>query len=129
LTDRLKKVYPFGIRVALLQDYHFMQVGQRLRELREKRGWTQGDVERASGMLRAYISRVELGRTVPSVESIERFAAILDVPTYEVFREGPTVGIARSRKDSTYDLLARYIVKLSAPDRDFILKLARRLAK
>jgi transcriptional regulator with XRE-family HTH domain len=48
---------------------------------------SQGDIERSTGMLRAYISRVEHGHTVPSLGSLERFAAALDVPFYQLFRE------------------------------------------
>jgi transcriptional regulator with XRE-family HTH domain len=36
-------------------------------------------------MLRGYISRVEHGHTVPSVETLQRFAGALDVPLYQLF--------------------------------------------
>ena len=62
-----------------------MLIGQRIRRLREQRGLSQGDVEAVSGMLRAYISRVEQGHTVPSLDNLERFAAALDVPLYRLF--------------------------------------------
>src|SRR5215470_10091928 len=63
-------------------------IGERLRTLRQQKGFSQGDLERASGLLRCYISRVELGYTVPSLETLERFAAALDVPLYRLFYEG-----------------------------------------
>jgi DNA-binding XRE family transcriptional regulator len=65
-----------------------MFVGKRIRQLRERKGLSQGDIEAVSGMLRAYISRVEHGHTVPSLETMERFAAALDVPLYQLFCEG-----------------------------------------
>ena len=65
-----------------------MAVAQRIRKLREGKGLSQGDIERATGMLRGYISRVENGHTVPSVETLERFAMALDVPLYQLFCEG-----------------------------------------
>jgi DNA-binding XRE family transcriptional regulator len=65
-----------------------MFIGKRIRQLRERKGLSQGDIEAVSGMLRAYISRVEHGHTVPSVETVERFAAALDVPLYQLFCEG-----------------------------------------
>jgi transcriptional regulator with XRE-family HTH domain len=65
-----------------------MLIGQRLRQLREEKGLSQGDIERASGLLRCYISRVEHGHTVPSLETLERFAGALDVPFYRFFYTG-----------------------------------------
>jgi DNA-binding XRE family transcriptional regulator len=66
-------------------------IGKRIKQLRERRGLSQGDIEAVSGMLRAYISRVEHGHTVPSLETLERFAAALDVPLYQLFCEGEDV--------------------------------------
>lgn len=65
-----------------------MFIGQIIRQLREQKGLSQGDIEAVSGMLRSYISRVEHGHTVPSLETLERFAAALDVPLYQLFCEG-----------------------------------------
>lgn len=65
-----------------------MMIGERLRQLREDKGLTQGDVEHATGLLRCYISRVEHGHTVPSLETLERFAAALDIPLYQLFYTG-----------------------------------------
>ena len=65
-----------------------MSIGRRLRDLRQQRGLSQGDLEKASGLLRCYISRVEHGHTVPSIETLERFAAALGVPLYQLFYEG-----------------------------------------
>ena len=64
-----------------------MFIGRRIKQLRERKGLSQGDIEAVSGMLRAYISRVEHGHTVPSLETLERFAAALDVPLYQLFYE------------------------------------------
>src|SRR6516162_4191149 len=62
-----------------------MLIGERLRQLREEKNFSQGDVEKATGLLRCYISRVEHGHTVPSLGTLERFAAALDVPLYRLF--------------------------------------------
>ncbi len=64
-----------------------MFIGQRIKQLREQKGLSQGDIEAVSGMLRAYISRVEHGHTVPSLNTLERFAAALDVRLYQLFYE------------------------------------------
>src|SRR6516165_12726022 len=68
-----------------------MFIGRRIKQLRERKGLSQGDIEAVSGMLRAYISRVEHGHTVPSLDTLERFAAALDVPLYQLFWEGEDV--------------------------------------
>jgi len=65
-----------------------MVIGQRLRELREAKNFSQGDIEKRTGMLRCYTSRVENGHTVPSVETLEKYARALEVPMYKLFYEG-----------------------------------------
>jgi transcriptional regulator with XRE-family HTH domain len=62
-----------------------MLIGERLRQLRQERGMTRADIEQASGLMRSYISRVELGQSIPSLEALERFAAALEVPLYWLF--------------------------------------------
>ena len=56
-----------------------MIVGDRLRALRQGKNFTQGEVEKRTGLLRCYISRVEHGHTVPAVETLEKFACALEV--------------------------------------------------
>jgi transcriptional regulator with XRE-family HTH domain len=65
-----------------------MQIGQRLRELRESKRFSQGDIEKRTGLFRCYVSRVENGHTVPSVETLEKFARALKIPLYRLFHEG-----------------------------------------
>src|ERR1700755_3564571 len=63
-------------------------VGDRLRELREEKNMSQGEIEKRTGLLRCYISRVENGHTVPAVETLEKFARALEVPMYQIFYDG-----------------------------------------
>jgi transcriptional regulator with XRE-family HTH domain len=65
-----------------------MIVGDRLRLLRKGKNLSQGDIEKRTGLLRCYISRVENGHTVPAVETLEKLARALDVPLYRLFYEG-----------------------------------------
>ena len=48
-----------------------MIIGDGLREMREERKLSQGDIEKRTGLLRCYISRVENGRAVPAIETVE----------------------------------------------------------
>lgn len=65
-----------------------MIIGDRLRDLRESKKMSQGDIEQRSGLLRCYISRVENGHTVPSVETLRKMAGALEMPLYQLFYDG-----------------------------------------
>lgn len=123
-----------------------MVIGERIKSLREQKGLSQGDIEKSSGLLRCYISRVEHGHTVPSLETLERFAAALGVPLYRLFYFGdnpPATPHLTERK--TLDELAeaegdagseaRFLIKMRAlldrmveADRNFLLDFAKKLA-
>jgi transcriptional regulator with XRE-family HTH domain len=62
-------------------------IGDRLRNIREQRKLSQGDVEKRTGLLRCYISRVENGHTVPAVATLEKLARAFDLPLYQIFYE------------------------------------------
>ncbi len=123
-----------------------MPIGTRLRQLREQKGFSQGDIEEITGLLRCYISRVENGHTVPSLETLERFAAALDMPLYRFFYTGedqpstpnltPRPNLEQlAQEGGTEGANARFVLKLKGyadkivdADRDVILSLAKRLA-
>jgi transcriptional regulator with XRE-family HTH domain len=65
-----------------------MVICDRLRELRESKNLSQGDIEKRTGLFRCYISRVENGHTIPSIETLEKLARALEVPLYQVFYDG-----------------------------------------
>jgi transcriptional regulator with XRE-family HTH domain len=107
---------------------------------------SQGDIEERTGLLRCYVSRVENGHTVPSLETLERFAGVLDVPLYQLFFSGeeapPTPSLTprstleemtgdngENGQDAQFLLKIRNLLtRLAEPDRDVILSLAKRLA-
>jgi len=66
-----------------------MFIAERLRRLRELKNLSQGDIERRTGLLRCYVSRVENGHTVPALETLEKFARALEVKMYELLYEEP----------------------------------------
>jgi transcriptional regulator with XRE-family HTH domain len=65
-----------------------MVIGERLKALREHKKMSQGDIEKRTGLLRVYISRVENGHTVPAIETLEKMARALEVPMYQLFCDG-----------------------------------------
>jgi transcriptional regulator with XRE-family HTH domain len=77
----------FWSHSSALED-HNMIIGERLRALRQEKKLSQGDIEKKTGLLRCYVSRVENGHTVPAVETLEKFARALEVPMYQLFYDG-----------------------------------------
>ena len=65
-----------------------MIISDRLRELREEKKLSQGDIEKRTGLVRCYISRVENGHTVPAIETLEKLARALEIPLYQLFYDG-----------------------------------------
>ena len=65
-----------------------MIIGERLRELREQKKMSQGDIEKRTGLIRCHVSRVENGHSVPAVETLEKFARAFEVPIYQLFYDG-----------------------------------------
>jgi transcriptional regulator with XRE-family HTH domain len=53
--------------------------------LREQQRISQGVIEKRTGLLRCYISRVENGHTVPSVDTLEKMARASEVSDVSPF--------------------------------------------
>ena len=118
-----------------------MLIGDRLRALREQKHLSQGDIEKRTGLLRCYVSRVENGHTVPSIETLEKWARALEVPLYQIFYEGenqPTPpqpskanGLWGSNgADSRFLMqIRRALSHTKETDRQLLLAMARKLAK
>ena len=65
-----------------------MDIGYRLRSLREEKKLSQGDMEKRTGLLRCYISRVENGHTMPAIETLDKIARAMEVPLYQIMYDG-----------------------------------------
>src|ERR1700675_2949865 len=65
-----------------------MIIGERLRALREEKNLSQGDIEKRTGLVRPYISRIENNHTVPAIETLEKMARAFEVPMYQLFYDG-----------------------------------------
>jgi transcriptional regulator with XRE-family HTH domain len=122
-----------------------MVIGTRLRRLREDKSLSQGDIEERTGLLRCYISRVENGHTVPSLETLERLASALEIPLYQLFYEGddppplPNLSKRQSTEDLArnedsdkelrfFDKVRRLTAKIDEKDRQLLLYMAQKLA-
>jgi len=120
-----------------------MIIGDRLRVLRVEKKLSQGDVEKRTGLLRCYLSRVENGHTVPAVETLEKLARAFEVPMYQLFYDGdeppklPNLPKRRSDedawgstgKDARYlGKLRRVLGKANEQDRKLVMQMAQKMA-
>lgn len=117
-----------------------MYLAQRLRELREYKNLSQGDIEQRTGLLRCYISRVENGHTVPALETLEKFARALEVPLYQLFYEDDAGSAVKpallERKNDwasqgkghrLFDKMHRAVSRMTEKDRQVLLAVAAQL--
>ena len=121
-----------------------MIIGDRLRALREEKKLSQGDIEKRTGLLRWYISRVENGHTVPAIETLEKLARALECPLYQLFYDGeeppqlPNLPKRKSSDDIAWgsvgkdarflNKLRRLLSKVEDGDRKLILYMAQKMA-
>jgi transcriptional regulator with XRE-family HTH domain len=121
-----------------------MIIGDRLRTLREEKKLSQGDIEKRTGLLRCYISRVENGHTVPALETLEKLARALEVPLYQLFYDGeeppelPNLPKRKSADDIVWGstgkearFLTRFrrtLARLDEGDRKLLLFMAQKMA-
>jgi transcriptional regulator with XRE-family HTH domain len=121
-----------------------MNIGQRLRALRKEKNLSQGDIQKRSGLLRPYLSRVENGHTIPAIDTLEKIAKALEVPLYELFYDGkqppkvPAILKRRSTDDDTWGSsgrdadylmkLRRFLKRMDKDDRRLILHMVQKMA-
>jgi transcriptional regulator with XRE-family HTH domain len=120
-----------------------MVIGDRLKELRESKELSQGDIEKRTGLLRCYISRVENGHTVPAVSTLEKMARALEVPMYKLFHEGEAAASVRTSKrphgaqewgskgnDADYlSKLCKLLAKMGPNEQKLLLHMAQKVAR
>ena len=116
-----------------------MIIGDRLRQLRETKNLSQGDIENRTGLLRCYLSRVENGHTVPNLETLQKLAGALEVPLWKMFHEGEAsvrplhLHLKDDRKESRKDrkfivALSGQLARMKQRDRNLLLHLAQKMA-
>ncbi|MGB6200671.1 MAG: helix-turn-helix transcriptional regulator [Candidatus Acidiferrales bacterium] len=121
-----------------------MIIGDRLRALREEKKLSQGDIEKRTGLLRCYISRVENGHTVPAIETLEKLARAFEVPLYQLFYDGeeppelPNLPKRKSASEIAWGTsgkeahfltrLRRILGSLEEDDRKLLLFMAQKMA-
>jgi transcriptional regulator with XRE-family HTH domain len=112
-----------------------MNIGETIRNFRMQKGMSQGDIEKRTGLLRCYLSRVENGHTVPSLDTLAKIASSLDVPLSHFFAEAPTDGsngknLPQLNEDEVRFLsqIRRYSSNLNDSDRKLVLAMVKKMA-
>jgi len=122
-----------------------MVIGDRLRAMREEKKLSQGDIEKRTGLLRCYISRVENGHTVPAIETLEKLARALEIPLYQLFYDGEEppqlpnlpkrksssdIAWGSSGKDARYlNKFRRLLGKMEEDNRKLIMHMAQKMGR
>jgi transcriptional regulator with XRE-family HTH domain len=110
-----------------------MNIGTTIRDYRLQKGMSQGDIEKRTGLLRCYLSRVENGHTVPSLETLQKIARALDLQLSQFFAEetvSKEMSTLRLSEDEIRFLtqIQRYSAHLSESDRRLLLAMVRKFA-
>jgi transcriptional regulator with XRE-family HTH domain len=114
-----------------------VNIGNVIRSYRAERGLSQGDIERRTGLLRCYLSRVENGHTVPSLETLAKIAEALDITLADFFPGSETPSERDAQKmlgelsDQEVRFLAeikKYSTTLNEGDKRLVLALIRKMA-
>lgn len=110
-----------------------MKIGMMIRSYRLQKGMSQGDIEKRTGLLRCYLSRVENGHTVPSLDTLSKIAHALDVPLAQFFSEDSLrqeLDTHRLNDDELRFLtqIRRYSTNLNESDRKLLLAMVKKFA-
>ncbi|MGA2352123.1 MAG: helix-turn-helix transcriptional regulator [Terracidiphilus sp.] len=110
-----------------------LKIGTSIRAHRLQKELSQGDIEKKTGLLRCYLSRVENGHTIPSLDTLSKIARALDLPITQFFTDDSTSKQANLQKLSDEELrfltqIRRYSTNLSESDRKLLLAMVKKFA-
>jgi len=110
-----------------------MNIGETIRNYRLQKGMSQGDIEKRTGLLRCYLSRVENGHTIPSLDTLAKIAGAMDLALSQFFAEGNSnghKGLPQLSDDEVRFLsqIRRYSVSLNDSDRKLVLAMVKKMA-
>ena len=114
-----------------------VNIGEVIKSYRADRGLSQVDIERRTGLLRCYLSRVENGHTVPSLETLAKIAEAMEISLADFFPGSDTPGDRETRKmlgelsEEEIRFLAdikKYSTTLSDDDKKLVLAMIRKMA-
>jgi transcriptional regulator with XRE-family HTH domain len=111
-----------------------MNIGETIRSYRLQKGMSQGDIEKRTGLLRCYLSRVENGHTVPSLDTLAKIAGAMELPLSQFFSDSGhangSKGLPQLSDDEVRFLsqIRRYAISLNDRDRKLVLAMVKKMA-
>jgi len=111
-----------------------MNIGETIRNFRLQKGMSQGDIEKRTGLLRCYLSRVENGHTIPSLDTLARIAGAMDLPLARFFNENANENggkpVPQLADDEVRFLtqIRRYSPGLNESDRKLVIAMVKKMA-
>jgi len=116
------------------EEHAAMKIGSTIRNFRLQKNLSQGDIERKTGLLRCYLSRVENGHTVPSLETLQKIAFALDIPLSQLFAEDTIRrefdNLQLSEEEVRFlAAVQRYSSNLTEMDRKLLLTIVKKFAQ
>ena len=111
-----------------------MQIGTTIRGHRLQKGLSQGDIEKKTGLLRCYLSRVENGHTIPSLDTLSKIAGAMELPLSQFFSDpnhsNGSKGLPQLSDDEVRFLsqIRRYSTSLNDSDRKLVLAMVKKMA-
>ena len=112
----------------------FMNIGETIRNYRLQKGMSQGDIEKRTGLLRCYLSRVENGHTIPSLDTLAKIAGAMELPLSQFFSDSGhtngSKGLPQLSEDEVRFLsqIRRYSTSLNDSDRKLVLAMVKKMA-
>ena len=112
-----------------------MNIGETIRNFRLQKGMSQGDIEKRTGLLRCYLSRVENGHTIPSLDTLAKIAAAMEISLAGFFADGGVENghakpVPQLSDDEVRFLtqIRRYSPSLNESDRKLVLAMVKKMA-
>ena len=111
-----------------------MNIGETIRNYRLQKGMSQGDIEKRTGLLRCYLSRVENGHTIPSLDTLAKIATAMDLPLAQFFADSNNdnhkANLPQLSEDEVRFLsqIRRYSASLNESDRKLVLAMVKKMA-
>jgi transcriptional regulator with XRE-family HTH domain len=110
-----------------------LKIGTTIRTFRLQKGLSQGDIEKKTGLLRCYLSRVENGHTVPSLDTLAKIAEALELPIARFFAEDNLNHSLKNQNFSEDELrfltqIRRYSSNLNDSDRRLLVAMVKKFA-
>jgi transcriptional regulator with XRE-family HTH domain len=140
LTDGTNFHLPDGTTLVTIQHSQspigrfVMNIGETIRNYRLQKGMSQGDIEKRTGLLRCYLSRVENGHTIPSLDTLSKIAGAMELPLSQFFSEAGHTNGAKGLPQLSDDevrflsQIRRYSVSLNDSDRKLVLAMVKKMA-